>query len=55
MLEICLKLTLSRELRPLKAIRDNYPKYLLTRDYGNADYDGIIQKNVLQWLMENIF
>lgn len=44
--------TLARELRPLQAIKDNYPKFLLTRDYSNADYNGIKQVNVLEWLMQ---
>ncbi|MDR0646200.1 MAG: ATP-binding protein [Elusimicrobiota bacterium] len=44
--------TLKRELAPLKAVDDNYPKFLLTRDYDNAIYNGIKQINVLQWLMD---
>lgn len=43
--------TLYRELASLKNIKDNYPKYLLTRDYGNANYNGIQHKNVLHWLL----
>ena len=42
--------TLERELSSLKLIKDNYPKYILTRDYGTKDYDGIKQLNVLEWL-----
>ncbi len=46
--------TLRRELAPLQKITDNYPKYLLTLDeiFGNADYDGIKKRNVLEWLLE---
>lgn len=45
--------TLKRELRSLQAIKDNYPKMLLTLDDDpEADYDGIIRKNALDWLME---
>lgn len=44
--------TLERELASLKLIKDNYPKYILTRDYGNADYDGIKQLNALEWLLK---
>ncbi len=44
--------TLERELASLKLIRDNYPKYVLTRDYGTYDYNGIKQLNVLEWLSE---
>jgi predicted AAA+ superfamily ATPase len=46
--------TLERELRSLQAIRDSYPKYLLTRDIvPPADYNGIKQLNVLDWLLAN--
>ncbi len=46
--------TLKRELAPLRAISDNYPKYLLTLDevFGTADYEGIRKRNVLEWLMD---
>lgn len=46
--------TLVRELKPLKKITDNYPKYLLTLDevFATADYDGIKKRNVLDWLIE---
>ncbi len=46
--------TLQRELRPLKAIKDNYQKMILTLDDDPAgDYEGIIRKNALEWLMDN--
>ncbi len=45
-------LTLERELEALRLIKDNYPKYVLTRDYGSYDYDGIRQLNVLEWLLQ---
>jgi predicted AAA+ superfamily ATPase len=46
--------TLERELAPLRKIQDNYPKYLLTLDelFGNADYEGIKKRNVLEWLLK---
>lgn len=46
--------TLKRELAPFKAIKDNYPKYLLTLDklFANADYDGVRKLNVLEWLLK---
>ncbi|MFA9500263.1 ATP-binding protein [Mannheimia sp. E30BD] len=46
--------TLERELRPLQAISDQYPKYLLTMDtiQPNANYNGIQKKNILDWLLE---
>jgi len=43
--------TLERELEPLRAIKDNYPKFLLTRDYDKNSYNGIQHKNVLEWLL----
>lgn len=46
--------TLARELKPLKAIKDNYPKILLTLDDDpDGDYEGIIRKNALDWIIEN--
>ena len=45
--------TLERELAPLQEIKDHYPKTLLTLDdIGNgANYEGIRQKNVIDWLL----
>ena len=46
------ELTLNRELRPLLAVKDSYPKYLLTMDDDPpADYNGIRRLNVLDWLI----
>ena len=45
--------TLQRELRPLKQIKDSYPKLILTLDDDPiSDYDGILRKNALEWLLE---
>ena len=44
--------TLERELRPLQAIRDHYPKVLLTMDEDpEAQYDGIRRINARDWLL----
>ncbi len=44
--------TLKYELAPLSAVRDHYPKYLLTMDLGEpVSHNGIRQINVLTWLM----
>ncbi|GAB2027975.1 ATP-binding protein [Lactovum odontotermitis] len=45
---------LDRELRSLEMINDDYPKMLLTLDVinKNGNYNGIIKKNALEWLME---
>ena len=44
---------LRRELAPLRRIADNHPKYLLTLDetFGDVNYDGILKRNVLEWLL----
>jgi predicted AAA+ superfamily ATPase len=43
--------TLERELRSLRAVKDNYPKFLLTMDDDPpSDNDGIRRINVLDWL-----
>lgn len=45
-------LTLERELRVLRKINDNYPKFLLTLDEDpDADFEGIRKKNALDWLL----
>ena len=46
--------TLERELRPLEAIKDFFPKYLLTMDtiQPTANYNGIEKKNIIDWLLE---
>lgn len=46
--------TLERELRPLKAIKDSNPKYLLTTDVDfNPVYEGIRKLNVIDWMLQN--
>lgn len=43
---------LERELRSLEKTGDHYPKYLLTLDVDlEADYNGIVKKNVVDWLL----
>ncbi len=43
--------TLQRELTPLEAIDDNYPKFLLSMDYGTGENNGISRMNVFNWLL----
>ena len=44
--------TLQRELRPLQAIRDHYPKVILTMDEDSEiQYDGIRRINARDWLL----
>ena len=44
--------TRERELRPLRQIRDNYEKIVLTLDRNIfASYDGIKAVNLIDWLL----
>lgn len=44
--------TTEREFGSLKAINDNYPKYVLSLDNFDFSRDGIIHKNIIDWLLE---
>ncbi|MDR0574698.1 MAG: hypothetical protein LBG96_11825 [Tannerella sp.] len=44
--------TMQRELRPLRQIKDSYPKYLLTTDEYESVEEGIKIINVAKWLLE---
>ena len=46
--------TVEREAKPLRAISDNYPKYILSMDelFG-SDIDGIKRVNLIEWLLSN--
>jgi predicted AAA+ superfamily ATPase len=41
-----------RELRPLRAIKDNYPKYILSLDKNSINDEGIQHKNLIDWLLD---
>lgn len=43
---------LARELASLEAIDDNYPKFLLSMDYGSGENNGIKRLNVFDWLLQ---
>lgn len=44
-----------REFRPLRKINDNYPKYVVSGDKHDFSGDGIIHKNIIDFLLnENI-
>ena len=47
------EVTLKQELDPLQRINDNHPKILLTLDEigAGANYDGIRQYNLIDWLL----
>ena len=36
----------------MQKIEDNYPKFLLSMDYGSGNTNGIKRMNVLEWLLE---
>ena len=44
--------TEEREFNPLKKVKDNYPKFLLTTESFPQSRDGIIHRNVFEWLLE---
>lgn len=44
--------TFKREISAFKNIKDNYPKYLLTLDFDNANIEGIRKLNVIDWLLK---
>lgn len=41
-----------REFGAFKGIEDNFPKYVLTMDKHDFSRDGIIHKNVINWLLK---
>ena len=44
--------TEEREFTPLEAVKDNYPKFLLSTESFPQSRAGIIHKNVFEWLLE---
>lgn len=47
--------TFAREMAPLKSIKDNYPKKILTLDrFTLGNYDGIEVVNAIDWLLGKI-
>ena len=45
--------TFEREMKPLREIRDNYPKMVLTLDeFTVGNYEGIKVINIIDWLLE---
>lgn len=46
------EMTYEREFAPLKKINDSYPKYVLTLDDLPMGEDGIEQKNIIDFLLE---
>ena len=48
------EMTYEREFAPLKKINDSYPKYVLTLDDLPMGEDGIEQKNIIDFLLEEV-
>ena len=44
--------TAEREIRPLKSINDNYPKYIISTDLITSEMDGIEHINIVEWLLK---
>ena len=43
---------IEKEFGAFKEINDNYPKYVLSLDKADFSRDGIIHKNIIDWLLE---
>ncbi len=50
--EISNEETKKREFAPLETVKDNYPKFLLTTENFTQNKDGIVHKNVFEWLLD---
>ncbi len=44
--------TVKREFGAFDSVRDNYPKYVLSLDKFDFSQNGIIHKNIIDWLLE---
>ena len=44
--------TIKREFGAFNSVKDNYPKYVLSLDKFDFSQDGIIHKNIIEWLLE---
>lgn len=42
----------NREFGAFEEVKDNYPKYVLSLDKASFSRDGIIHKNIIDWLLE---
>lgn len=45
--------TRQREFGAFQKVKDNYPKYVISADHFDFSQDGIIHKNIIQWLLES--
>lgn len=44
--------TIKREFGAFNSVKDNYPKYVLSLDKFDFSQNGIIHKNIIDWLLE---
>lgn len=44
--------TIKREFGVYQKVKDNFPKFVISADHFDFSQDGIIHKNVIQWLLE---
>lgn len=44
--------TIKREFGAFNSVKDNYPKYVLSLDKFDFSQNGIIHKNIIEWLLE---
>ena len=44
--------TAEREIRPLKSIDANYPKYIIPTDIIASEIEGIEHVNIVDWLLK---
>lgn len=42
---------INREFNAYEKIEDNYPKYVLSMDKFDLSQNGIIHKNIIDWLL----
>ena len=45
--------TIEKEFRPLLLVKDNYPKYVISTDEFDMSQDGIIHRNIFDFLLDD--
>ncbi len=49
---LCNDKIIEREFGAYNKIQDNYPKYVISMDKFDKSQNGIIHKNIIDWLLE---
>ena len=44
--------TISREFGAFEKVKDNFPKYVISADHFDFSQNGIIHKNIIEWLLD---